>query len=119
MDLQGVSYTESNGVLIVSIKSDLYSELAIFIQDRIFETVRNKEMTGVLVELSSVDLLDSFSTRILLDISKGVKLLGARTLFTGIRPEVAASIVDLGLNFDQFEVVRSLDDGIAQLKNSI
>ncbi len=107
----GVSYTQSNGVLIVSVQTELYGDMVLQLQKSILEHVYKEQLRGVLIDVSGVDILDSFAVRILIDIYKSVKLLGAKTLYTGMRPEVVASIIDLGIVVNEFMVVRDLDEG--------
>lgn len=76
--------------------------------------------TGVIIDVSTMDVMDSFATRILRDIAQAVRLRGARAVIVGIRPEVAYAMVQLGLGVRLADVATALDleEGLAILAPS-
>jgi rsbT antagonist protein RsbS len=77
-------------------------------------TVRagTQRVHGVVVDVSAIDVLDSFACRMLQSISQTVQLRGARTVVVGIQPDVAFAMVQLGLTLDGVTTAHDLDDGM-------
>jgi len=68
---------------------------------------------GVIIDVSAIDVLDSFACRMLQSISQMTQLRGARTVVVGIQPDVAFAMVQLGLSLDRVATAHDLDDGMA------
>lgn len=101
--------------LIASIQEDLSDSDILHLQHRILEDVIKTGARGVVVDVSAVEVLDSFGTRTLSEIAAAVKLRGARMAIVGIQPEVALSMVLLGLDLQDVPTALDLDRGIALL----
>lgn len=74
---------------------------------------------GVIVDISSLDVMDSYATRTLRTIAYVTALRGAKTVVVGIQPDVAYSMVRLGLSLENIETALDLEDGLAILRNSL
>ncbi len=98
---------------MASVQSELGDSAVDCLRRRVLDQVYENSLCGVLIDLSGVEIIDSFGLRKLVDIAKMTRLLGAETRFTGIRPEVVASLVDLGTVSSDFVVVADLDAGLA------
>lgn len=105
-------------VLIASVQEELSDSEILDLQSRILEDISRKETRHVVVDVSLVDVLDSFGTRTLTEIAAAVELRGARMAIVGIQPEVAMSMVLLGLKLETVPTALNLDDGIALLKRT-
>jgi rsbT antagonist protein RsbS len=70
---------------------------------------------GVILDLSAMDVIDSYSTRLLAQISQTLRLRGAETVITGIQPDVAFAMVQLGLTLETVNVALDVEDGMALL----
>lgn len=101
--------------LIASIQEDLSDSDILLLQNRILDDVIKSGARGVVVDVSAVEVLDSFGTRTLSEIAAAVRLRGARMAIVGIQPEVALSMVLLGLTLQDVPTALDLDRGIALL----
>ena len=74
-----------------------------------------RALQGVVIDVTALDVLDSFATRTLRAIAYGTRLRGARTIVVGIQPEVAFAMVQLGLELGAVSTALDLDDAVAEL----
>ena len=102
--------------LIASIQEDLSDKEILDLQHRILDRVVRNDISGVIVDVSAMDVLDSFSSRTLSEIAQAVQLRGAKLVLVGIQPEVAMALVLLGLNLLGVETALDLDRGLAKLE---
>ena len=102
-------------MLIASVQEELSDSEILDLQTRILEEIARKPTKHVIVDVSLVDVLDSFGTRTLTEIASAVELRGARMAIVGIQPEVAISMVLLGLTLENVPTALDLDDGVALL----
>ncbi|MFI6206446.1 STAS domain-containing protein [Streptomyces sp. NPDC051041] len=84
-------------VLLITLQGDLYDSAAQQLQQDIAEAISRSRVTGVLIDLSGVEIVDSFLGRVLAEIAAQAKLLAAETVVAGMRPAVAITLVELGL----------------------
>jgi len=83
--------------LLVTIQVDMHDRLAMALQDDLMEQIRKHNAVGVLIDISALDLVDSFIGRMLANIASMARVLDADTVVTGMRPAVAITLVELGL----------------------
>ena len=88
------------------------------LQTRILEAVGRYRARGVVLDVTDMDVLDSYATRTVQGIVKMVRLRGARTVITGIQPGVALAMVELGLDLGGAPTCLELDQGLALLSRS-
>lgn len=88
---------EVDGILIATVQEDLRDGDALDLQERLLAAQERGDIRGVLIDLSLVEMVDSFLGRLLNDIALGTRLMGARTVIVGIQPAVAITLVELGL----------------------
>ncbi|WP_133918058.1 STAS domain-containing protein [Streptomyces sp. NBC_00582] len=84
-------------VLLVTLQGDLHDGMAARLQQDIAEAIVNSRVTGVVIDISGVEIVDSFLGRVLAEIAEHARLLAARTVVAGMRPAVALTLVELGL----------------------
>ena len=84
--------------LLVTIQVDMHDRLAMALQDDLMEQIRRHKAEGVLIDISALDLVDSFIGRMLGNIAAMARILDADTVVTGMRPAVAITLVELGLS---------------------
>jgi len=84
-------------VLLVTLQGDLYDSSAQQLQQDLSETIARSGVTGVVIDISGVEIVDSFLGRVLAEIAAQTELLAARTVLAGMRPAVAITLVELGL----------------------
>ncbi|MEU0387101.1 STAS domain-containing protein [Streptomyces chartreusis] len=84
-------------ILLVTLQGELHDGMAEQLQQDITERIAHTRVTGVVIDISGVDIVDSFLGRVLAEIAAGAELLAARTVLAGMRPAVAITLVELGL----------------------
>ncbi|MER6028842.1 STAS domain-containing protein [Streptomyces sp. NPDC001851] len=84
-------------VLLVSLQGELHDGMAEQLQQDISSRIAASRVTGVVLDISGVDVVDSFLGRVLAEIASTARLLAARTVLAGMRPAVAITLVELGL----------------------
>ena|SRR5438132_1070269 len=102
--------------LIASIQSALADHDLLQLRDDLAGQVGKYRAKGVIVDVTAVDVLDSFATRTLRDLAQSVKLRGAETVIVGIQPEVAFAMVQLGLEFGSVLTALDLEEGLSLLR---
>ncbi|MBC8875182.1 MAG: STAS domain-containing protein [Planctomycetes bacterium] len=102
--------------LIVSLQFDIDDKTALSLQTDLLQEIRRTGATGVLIELSALDMVDSFMGRTLSDISRMSASMNARTVIVGIQPSVAITLVELGLQLEGVYTVLNVEDGLDLLE---
>lgn len=103
--------------LIASIQSALSDDDLVQLRDALVEQVGRFRSRGVIVDVTALDVMDSFATRTLRDIAHMIRLRGADTVIVGIQPEVAYTMVQLGLTLEDVATALDLEEGIAFLEH--
>ncbi|MFJ5775334.1 STAS domain-containing protein [Streptomyces sp. NPDC093094] len=103
------------GVLLVTLQGDLHDGTAEQLQEDIGETVVDSGVAGVVIDLSGVEIIDSFMGRVLSDIAAKTRLLAAETVVAGMRPPVAITLVELGLTLPGLRTALSTEDALRML----
>lgn len=101
--------------LIASIQSALADEDLLQLRDDLAAQVGKYRSKGVIVDVTVLDVMDSFATRTLRDLAQSVRLRGAQTVICGIQPEVAFAMVQLGLELGSVHTALDLEEGLALL----
>jgi len=102
--------------VIASIQSALSDEDLVQLRDDLAAHVGHYRPKGVIIDVTGLDVMDSFATRMVLDLSQMARLRGARTLIVGIRPEVAFAMVQFGLDLG-VPTVLDLEEALLLLQN--
>jgi rsbT antagonist protein RsbS len=114
-----VPILKQGDVLIASIQSDLSDRDLVQLRDDLAEKVGRFKSLGVIIDVSVLDVMDSFATRTLRTIGDTTRLRGAETVIVGIQPEVATAMVQLGLTLSGVPTALDLEEGLEILKASI
>jgi rsbT antagonist protein RsbS len=101
--------------LIASIQSALSDKDLVQLRDELAGQVGRYRSKGVVVDVTVLDVMDSFATRTLRDLAQSVRLRGAETVIVGIQPEVAFAMVQLGLELGNVSTALDLEEGLALL----
>jgi rsbT antagonist protein RsbS len=101
--------------LIASIQSALSDEDLLRLQKELADQVGKYRSRGVIVDVTALDVLDSFATRTVRNMSQVLRLRGARTVLVGIQPEVAFAMTELGLTLEGVETALGLEEGLSLL----
>ncbi|MCL5272117.1 MAG: STAS domain-containing protein [Gammaproteobacteria bacterium] len=105
--------------LIVSIQTIVSDEDLISLEQELSAKVWQCHSKGVVIDVTTLDVLDSFSTRMLRSMASTVRLLGAETVIVGIQPDVAFAMVQLNLKLDNIQTALNLEDGLIILTQNI
>jgi rsbT antagonist protein RsbS len=106
-------------VLIVSMQAALTDRDLVELKDDLASTVGRLRSRGVVVDVSALDVMDSFATRTMRGIAHTTKLRGAETVIVGIQPDVAFAMVQLGLDLEGVTTALDLEDGMEMLATQL
>jgi len=104
-------------VLVVPIQVDMDDQTVLNLQERILSELERTGARGVLIDVSLLEMVDSFIGRMLSDIAAMARIMDARTVVVGIQPAVAITLVELGLELRGVETVLNVDEGIKLLRD--
>jgi rsbT antagonist protein RsbS len=104
--------------LLVTIQVDMHDRLAMALQDDLTSAISRTAAKGVLIDISSLSMVDSFIGRMLANISSMSKVLDAETVVVGMQPAVAITLVELGLELKGVRTALNVDRGMALLQES-
>ncbi len=110
-----VPILKQGGYLIASIQSVLSDSDLVELRDSLGERVGTYRARGVIIDVTVLDVIDSFATRTLRTIAHMLKLRGAETVIVGIQPDVAFAMVQLGLTLEGIGTALDLEEGLAHL----
>jgi rsbT antagonist protein RsbS len=110
-----VPILKQGSVLIASIQAALSDNDLVTLRDELAERIGKLRSRGVIIDLTALDVLDSFATRTMRGIAYTARLRGANTVIVGIQPEVAFAMVQLGLSLDGIATALDLEEGLAML----
>jgi rsbT antagonist protein RsbS len=105
--------------LLVSIQVDMHDQLAISLQDDLTEKIVATGAKGVLIDISALDIVDSFIGRMLGNIAGMSRILDAATVVVGMQPSVAITLVELGLSLPGIRTALNIDRGMELLRQSL
>ncbi|MEO5690367.1 MAG: STAS domain-containing protein [Burkholderiaceae bacterium] len=101
--------------LLVTIQVDLQDQVALALQDDLSAQIERSGATGVLIDISALEIVDSFVGRMLASISGIASVLDATTVVVGMQPAVAITLVELGLSLEGVRTALNVERGMAML----
>lgn len=104
--------------LLVTIQLDMEDQTAILLQDDLAMKIASCGATGVLIDISALEIVDSFIGRMLASISGIASVLGATTVVVGMQPAVAITLVELGLSLEGVRTALNVEKGMALLRRA-
>ena len=110
-----VPILKQRNYLIASVQAVLTDQDLVTLRDRLVAQVGRYRSVGVILDVTGLDVMDSFSVRTLRDMAHMIRLRGADTVIVGIQPEVAFSMVQLGLSLEGVPTALDLEEGLAYL----
>jgi rsbT antagonist protein RsbS len=105
--------------LLVTIQVDMHDRLAMTLQDDLTNRIVQISARGVLIDISALEIVDSFIGRILGNIAKMSRVLDAETVVVGMQPAVAITLVELGLSLTGIRTALNVEKGMARLRASL
>ncbi len=114
-----VPILKQGAYLIASIQSALTDSDLIQLRDALVGQVGSYRSRGVIVDVTALDVLDSFASRTLRDLAHMIRLRGAETVIVGIQPEVAFTMVRLGLTLEGVATALDLEEGLFYLNEKL
>ncbi|WP_026355235.1 STAS domain-containing protein [Massilia niastensis] len=105
-------------LLLVTIQVDMHDRLAMTLQDDLTERIVRDNAKGVLIDISALDLVDSFIGRMISNTAAMARVLDARTVVVGMQPAVAITLVELGLTLHGVKTALNVEKGMALLGKS-
>jgi rsbT antagonist protein RsbS len=102
--------------LLVTIQVDMHDQLAMTLQDDLTNRIAKERSRGVLIDISSLDVVDSFIGRMIANISGMARVLDAETVVVGMQPSVAITLVELGLPLEGVHTALNVEKGMARLQ---
>lgn len=105
--------------LLVTIQVDMHDRLAMTLQDDLTNRISETGAKGVLIDISSLEIVDSFIGRMLGNIASMSRVLDADTVVVGMRPAVAITLVELGMSLTGVRTALNVDAGMDLLRNSL
>src|ERR1700753_464169 len=116
--MERIPILKLNDLLLVSIQVDMHDQLAMTLQDDLTERIVQSQARGVLVDISALDVVDSFIGRMLGNIASMSRVLDAETVVVGMRPAVAITLVELGLSLPRIRTALNVDKGMELLRKA-
>ncbi|MBQ4869719.1 STAS domain-containing protein [Priestia megaterium] len=105
--------------LLVSIQWELDDQTAIQFQEDLLSKIHQTGAKGVVIDLTSIDMIDSFIAKVLGDVVSMSNLMGARVVLTGIQPAVAITLVELGIGLNDVLTALDLEKGLEKIQSEL
>ena len=105
--------------LLVTIQVDMHDRLVMALQDDLTSQITRTGARGILIDISSLDMVDSFIGRMIGHIAQMSRILDARTVVVGMQPAVAITLVELGLSLPGVRTALDVDKGMALLRAAL
>jgi rsbT antagonist protein RsbS len=105
--------------LLVTVQVDMHDQLALQLQDDLTNRIVATRARGVLIDISSLEVVDSFIGRMISNIAAMAHVLDAETVVVGIQPAVAITLVELGLSLEGVRTALNVDRGMALLQERL
>jgi rsbT antagonist protein RsbS len=113
MNIIPILQLQSN--LIASIQTELTDEEALAFQSALLEKNQQLNTQGIIIDVSMLDVIDSYMAKVLSDLTTMVKLQGAKVVLCGVQPAVASTLVDMGMRLNSIDTFLSLDHAFTYL----
>ena len=101
--------------MLATVHVELHDEVAQAFQEDVLTAIESSKATGLVVDITGLDTVDSYVARILAETARMAKLMGTTSVLVGMRPEVAATLVGMGYAMDGVQTALNLEEGLATL----
>jgi rsbT antagonist protein RsbS len=106
-------------ILLVTIQLDFHDRIALALQEDLTEKIVSASAKGVLIDISALEMVDSFMGRVLGNIAKISKLLDCHVVLVGMQPAIAITITELGISLKGIRTALTAEDGLLLLKKLV
>ena len=117
--MERIPVLQMGRLLLVTIQVDMHDRLALTLQDDLTARITETSAQGVLIDISSLEVVDSFIGRMLANIAAMSRVLDAQTVVVGMRPAVAITLVELGMSLPGVKMALNVEKGMALLHASL
>lgn len=117
--MERIPILKMGNFLLVTVQVDMHDRLAMTLQDDLTGRIVKDRAHGVFIDISSLEIVDSFIGRMIGNIASMARVLDAETVVVGMRPAVAITLVELGLSLPGVRTALNVDQGVELLKESI
>ena len=116
MTMERIPILRMGKCLLVTIQVDMDDQLAIALQDDLARAIASRESNGLLIDISALELVDSFIGRMIANTAAMCRVLDAETVVVGMQPAVAITLVELGLSLKGIHTALNVERGMALLE---
>lgn len=116
--MERIPILKMGSLLLVTIQVDMHDQLALALQEDLTARIVSDRASGVLIDISALEIVDSFIGRMLGSIAAMAKILDAETVVVGMRPSVAITLVELGLSLPGIRTALNVDRGMEFLRSA-
>jgi rsbT antagonist protein RsbS len=117
--MERIPILQMGDFLLVTIQVDMHDQLALTLQDDLSERISRTSAQGVLIDISALDMVDSFIGRMIGTISGLSKIMDAQTVLVGMQPAVAITLVELGLTLPGVSTALNVERGMKLLQERV
>ncbi|MDZ8030458.1 MAG: STAS domain-containing protein [Nostoc sp. DedQUE08] len=117
--MERIPILKMGNFLLVTIQVDMHDRLATTLQEDLTNRIAQTHARGVLIDISGLEIVDSFIGRVLANIARMSRVLDAETVVVGMQPAVAITLVELGLSLTGIRTALNVEKGMALLRSSL
>ncbi len=117
--MERIPILKMGSCLLVTIQVDMHDQLAMTLQDDLTDRIASTRARGVLIDISSLEIVDSFIGRTLGNIAAMARILDATTVVVGMRPAVAITLVELGMALEGVRTALDVEKGMALIQAAL
>ncbi|HEY1151301.1 MAG TPA: STAS domain-containing protein [Pseudoduganella sp.] len=117
--MERIPILKMGNMLLVTIQVDMHDRLAMTLQDDLTARIVKEQARGVLIDISALDIVDSFIGRMISNTAAMARILDARTVLVGMQPAVAITLVELGLTLHGVETALNVEKGVQLLQRHL
>lgn len=117
--MERIPILKMGNFLLVTIQVDMHDQLALALQDDLTSQIEKTSAKGVLIDISALEMVDSFIGRMIANISGMSRILDAHTVVVGMQPAVAITLVELGLSLSGVKTALNVERGMLLLHNAL
>jgi len=115
--MQMVPILKIGNTLIISLQVKLHDKIVIKVQEDILQKIYETRAEGLIIDVSTLEVIDSFMGKILSDTAAMARIMGTETVLVGIQPEIAITLQEMGLKLKGVHTTLNLEEGMSLLQN--